>query len=160
MDVPPFARGSTFLAARAFGCYFFGMPKQAYPLPTATAAWSVRDADLADQLSTEPGDAFPPVFATSRMIALMEIAAARALHPLLEPGELSVGVKVDVHHTAPTPPGATVTATARFIEMAGKLYRFEIDVRDDAGEIGRGTHERAIVHVARLVDGASKRQRT
>ncbi len=44
-----------------------------------------------DAGSSRP-DRFPEVFATSRMIALMELAAARAMHPLLQPGHWSVGV--------------------------------------------------------------------
>ena len=43
-----------------------------------------------------PTDAFPEVFSTSRMIALMELAAARAMRPLLGEGQLSVGVSIMV----------------------------------------------------------------
>src|SRR5437879_10758961 len=126
------------------------MPRQIAPLEAATAVWTVRDGDLASVLADAPGDAYPPVFATSRMIALMEIAASRCLQPLLEEGELSVGVTVDVRHTAATPVGAEVTATARYLGPNGRLYRFEVVVEDPAGEVGRGFHERAIVGVRRL----------
>ena len=51
------------------------------------------------------------------MVALMELAAARVLVPLLEPGELSVGVSIDARHTAATPAGAKVTARAVFRGM-------------------------------------------
>jgi predicted thioesterase len=108
-------------------------------------------------LNLEPGDTFPAVFATSRMVALMEVAAARVLRPHLREGELSVGVTVDVVHTAATPPGATVTATARFVGKDGKLFLFEVSATDDAGEIGRGTHKRAVVAAERLVAGAARR---
>jgi predicted thioesterase len=91
------------------------------------------------------------------MVALMELAAARVLRPHLRAGELSVGVTVDVIHTAATPPGATVTATARFIGRDGKLFLFEVSAADDAGEIGRGTHKRAVVSNERLVAGAARR---
>ncbi|HEU4875173.1 MAG TPA: hypothetical protein VFT44_18860, partial [Pyrinomonadaceae bacterium] len=79
-----------------------------------TATLVVGPQDLASSISSQTGDEFPPVLATARMIALMEIAAARVLQPLLGPGELSVGVTIDVSHTAPTPLGAQVTATARY----------------------------------------------
>jgi fluoroacetyl-CoA thioesterase len=124
---------------------------------TATAAWTVGPADLASALPIEMGDAFPPVFATARMIGLMEIAAARVLQPLLGPGELSVGVTVDVSHTAPTPVGALVTATARYAGREGKLFLFEVSVSDPAGEVGRGWHKRAIVSNERLQSGAARR---
>jgi len=113
--------------------------------------------DLASALPLEPQDAFPKVFATSRMIALMEIAAARVLHPCLGDGELSVGVNIEVTHSAPTPEGASVSATARFVGKEGKLFVFEVTASDQGGEIGRGRHQRAIVNVDRLQSSASRR---
>ena len=124
---------------------------------TASARLKVAPSDLASALNFEPGDAFPPVFATSRMVALMEVAAARVLGPHLGAGELSVGVSLDVVHTAATPPGATVTATARFLGRDGKLFLFELSAADDAGEIGKGTHKRAVVTAERIVAGAARR---
>ena len=91
------------------------------------------------------------------MVALMEMAAARAMQPVLGPGELSVGVTVDITHTAPTPPGAVVTANARFTGREGKLFVFEISAEDQGGEIGRGSHKRAIVETERLQRAAAKR---
>jgi fluoroacetyl-CoA thioesterase len=124
---------------------------------TASARLIVASSDLANTLNLEPGDAFPPVFATSRMIGLMEVAAARVLRPHLREGETSVGVSVEIIHTAATPTGATVTAAARFVGREGKLFRFDVSAADDAGEIGRGTHKRAVVATERLIAGASRR---
>ena len=123
---------------------------------TASARLKVAPSDLASALNLEPGDSFPPVFATSRMVALMEVAAARVLGPHLAAGEVSVGVSIDVVHTAATPPGATVTATAKFVGRDGKLFLFELSAADDAGEIGKGTHKRAIVASERIVAGAAE----
>jgi fluoroacetyl-CoA thioesterase len=124
---------------------------------TASARLTVGASDLASVLNLEPGDVFPPVFATSRMVALMEVAAGRVLGPHLREGELSVGVTVDVVHTAATPPDATVTATAKFVGKDGKLFLFEVSATDDAGEIGRGTHKRAVIAAERLMAGAARR---
>jgi len=124
---------------------------------TATAELIVGPQDLASSLPIEMGDSFPPVLATARMVALMEIAAARVLQPLLGPGELSVGVTVDITHTAPTPLGAEVTATARYDRRDGKLFLFEVSATDPGGEVGRGWHKRAIVSSERLQQGAAKR---
>jgi predicted thioesterase len=110
----------------------------------------IADADLADKVALDAGDVFPAVYATSRMIALMEVAAARVLTPILAPGENSVGVTVDIEHTSPTPTGARVTAEARYLGREGKLYLFEVLARDDAGIIGKGRHRRAIVDAQRL----------
>jgi len=124
---------------------------------TATAQLIVGPQDLASSISVETGDQFPAVLATARMVALMEIAASRVLKPLLGPGELSVGVTVDITHTAPTPPGAQVTTTARYAGREGKLFLFEVSASDPGGEIGRGWHKRAIVTSERLQSGAAKR---
>jgi predicted thioesterase len=124
---------------------------------TATAKLTVGPPDLANVLNFEPGDSFPPVFATSRMVGLMEVAAARILGPHLREGEASVGVFVDIVHTAATPPRATVTATAKLVGRDGKLFVFEVSAADNAGEVGRGTHKRAIVSVERLLAGAARR---
>lgn len=125
---------------------------------TGTVTHVVGPGDLASALSEDPSHRFPDVFATSRMIAFMELAAARVLQPLLGPGELSVGVTVDVTHSAATPPGAEVRATGTFLRMEGKLYVFEVVAHDPGGEIGRGTHKRAIISTERLLAGAAKRR--
>lgn len=127
------------------------------PKRSGSASWLVSQSDLASELA-EPGESFPEVFATSRMIALMELAASRAIKDQLGPGELSVGVKVNVEHTAATPAGERVRAEARFVGKEGKLYAFEVVASDEAGEIGRGTHHRAVVQTSRLVAGAQKRR--
>ena len=69
-------------------------------------AYRVQEGDLAQILSIDPSDDFPAVFATSRMIALMELAAARLMRSELQSGDLSVGVGVEVKHTAVTLEGA------------------------------------------------------
>ena len=127
------------------------------PGASGRASIVVGEGDLASVLATEAGDSFPRVLATARMIALMELAASRALRPLLADGELSVGVNLDVAHTAATPPGATATATGTFLRMDGKLYVFEVVAEDPGGEVGRGLHRRAIVARERLEAGAAKR---
>ena len=101
---------------------------------TASAEIRVTDNDLASALRFQPGDEFPAVFATSRLVALMEVAAARVLRPYLEEGEASVGVSVDIVHTAATPPGGVVIATARFVRHEGKLFVFEVSASDEAAK--------------------------
>lgn len=134
-------------------------PPQPEPDASASAEFFVGPTDLASALSLEPGDSYPAVFSTSRMVALMEIAASRVLRPYLDADELSVGLTVDVTHTAATPRGIKVRATARYLGREGKLYVFEVLARDNGGEIGRGTHKRAIISTERLLAGAERRNR-
>jgi predicted thioesterase len=92
------------------------------------------------------------------MIALMELAAARLMKPLLQPGQLSVGVSVHIRHTAPTPVGGKVRAVATYLGPEGKLSRFKVEAFDEAGLIGDGEHTRAVVATERLLAGALKRR--
>ena len=120
--------------------------------------YTVTESDTAAALNAITGDQFPAVFATTRCIALLELASGHLLKELQKPGELSVGVTVDVKHTAATPVGSWVEAEATFTGRDGKLYVFEVVARDPAGEVMRGTHKRAIISESRLLDGASKRK--
>jgi predicted thioesterase len=134
-----------------------GEPAGPEPGATASADLVVSEKDLASAFTPGPHDAFPPVFATARMVALMEVAASRVLQPFLAPGEHSVGVLVEVDHTAATPEGAMVTATASYVGREGRLHVFDVAARDPGGEIGRGRHRRAVVSAERLLAGARRR---
>jgi len=120
-------------------------------------AFVASDHDMAKALSLSPEDDFPEVFATSRMIALMELAGARLMKTILEPNQLSVGVGVFIKHLAATPNNTRVSAVATFLEMEGRLYRFKVEAFDPAGKIGEGEHTRAIIDSERLLNGAMKR---
>ena len=122
------------------------------------AEFVVQHSDTATMLAIDPQDRFPEVFATSRMIALMELAAARAMQSMLQPGQLSVGVGLEVRHTAATPVGCRVRGRATFLRSEGKLMRFRVEAFDESGVIGEGEHTRAIVDTERLLSGAAKRR--
>jgi predicted thioesterase len=95
--------------------------------------------------------------ATTKCIALLELAAGHLLIPLCKPGELSVGVVVDVKHTAATQVGAWVEAEAQYKGLEGKLHAFDVVARDAGGEVMRGVHKRAIISEQRLLEGAARR---
>ncbi len=117
----------------------------------------VAPADTAARLGIEPGEVYPEVLATRTMIGEMERAAAKLLRPHLEPGQLSVGVRVEIEHLAPTPVGARVVTRARYLGRDGKLFLFEVEASDPGGAIGRGRHARGVVDEARLLAGAARR---
>ena len=127
------------------------------PGDVGEASFVASDNDMAKALSLSPEDDFPEVFATSRMIALMELAGARLMKKILEPNELSVGVGVFIKHLAATPNNTRVSAVATFLEMEGSLYKFKVEAFDTAGKIGEGEHTRAIIDSDRLLNGAMKR---
>jgi len=95
-------------------------------------------------------DTMPRVFATAYLVGFAECAAMAVLHPFLDDGESSVGVKVDFDHTAATPVGLTVTAQATVTAVEGRLLSFDVVLRDELDEIGRGTHRRAVIDRAKF----------
>ena len=91
------------------------------------------------------------VFATPMMVALMERAACEALSGAVGEGQTSVGTSIDVKHTAASPIGSNITATATVVSVRGRTIGFEVTARDEKGEIGRGKHTRVIVEVEQFI---------
>jgi len=98
------------------------------------------------------------VFATPMMVALMEKAACEALSDALEAGQASVGTQINVSHTAATPLGSVVTAAATVTGVSGRKVEFTVTARDDAGEIGNGTHVRFIVDETKFMAKVNEKQ--
>lgn len=82
------------------------------------------------------------VYATPFMIALMEEASAGLIEPYLDEGITSVGTMVNIQHLAATAVGAKVKATATLTSFDGRKFCFDVEAYDNAGLIGKGTHER------------------
>jgi fluoroacetyl-CoA thioesterase len=122
-----------------------------------TGKFKVLESDLASAISPDPNDSYAKVLATPRVIGFMEIVSARMLVPHLAPGQMSVGVRVDMMHTAATPVDEDVSVTATFLRKEGKLFVFDVVANDRGGEIGKARHERAIIEESRLMSGARKR---
>lgn len=93
----------------------------------------------------------PPVLATAIMIAFIEQTCVEGLRPFLQSAQRTVGTHVDVSHVAATPVGMTVTAEVELVGIEGKLLMFKVTCRDDAGVIGEGRHQRAIIDVDRFM---------
>lgn len=94
------------------------------------------------------------VLATPIMIGLMEDAARRLVDPLLEPGQMSVGVNLNVTHLAATPVGMQVTARAELTAVDGRWLTFKVEAFDEKEKVGEGTHTRAIINLARFMTKA------
>ena len=122
-----------------------------------TVTITVLPEHTAKAISISEGDNFPEVYATTSMIGLMELTAARLMKPLLKPHQLSVGVGVNIKHLAATPVGFEVTAKATFMGRKGPLYQFTVEANDRGGIVGKGEHTRAIIDTDRLIEGAQKR---
>lgn len=113
---------------------------------TGTAAVEV----TPDKLAPAVGSGSVDVFATPMLVAVMEAAACAAIDPHLAKTHTSLGLKINVLHSAPTPAGLTVTATAELVEVSGRKLSFKITAHDGHGDIGSGTHTRVVVDRARF----------
>lgn len=117
---------------------------------TGSAETLVERADTAQEV----GSGSLLVYATPCMVALMEGAACNALKGKLAEGETSVGTRMDVQHLAATPVGMEVRAESRLTAVDGRRLTFEITAFDEAGEIGKATHERVAVKTERFLEKA------
>jgi len=88
----------------------------------------------------------PRVFATGFMVGLFELACIRAVNPYIDwPREQTVGIGINVTHTAPTPPGMTVTVKGTLEKVDGRKLSFTLEADDGADTISKGSHDRFIV---------------
>src|SRR6266705_534826 len=69
---------------------------------------------------THLGPDVPSMYSTPAMVQLIEGACVRLMGRYVEPGEQSVGYRVDVKHLAPTTIGKKVTAKVRLREVNGR----------------------------------------
>jgi fluoroacetyl-CoA thioesterase len=90
------------------------------------------------------------VLATSVMINIIEGAALAAVEHLLPAGHQSLGIRLDISHTAATPIGLRVVATAEVTRVEGRTITFHVMARDELEPIGGGTHQRVVVSVSRF----------
>jgi fluoroacetyl-CoA thioesterase len=110
----------------------------------------VRLIVAAEHTAERVGSGKIAVLATPVLINLIEAAALAACEHLLPPGHQTLGTRLDVSHTAATPIGGLVTATARVMAVNGREIAFEVEARDDIEVIGSGTHTRVVVNVDRF----------
>lgn len=95
------------------------------------------------------------VFATPAMINMIEFTSSKAVAGELDTGQTTVGTELHVSHVAPTPIGMEVRCTSKLVKVDGRALSFEVEVVDDTGVVGRGTHDRFIVDQAKFESKAN-----
>ncbi len=98
-----------------------------------------------------------PVFGTPFMCALMEEAAWKSIAPYLEPGQSTVGTRLNVSHDSATPVGMRVWAESEVAAVDGKRLSLTVSAFDERGPIGQGTHERFIVTDERFLSKTARK---
>jgi predicted thioesterase len=90
------------------------------------------------------------VLSTPHMIGFMERTCRDTVLPLLDAGFDTVGTHVNVAHLAAAPMGMTVTFRAEVTGVNERRVEFRVEAWDEKEKIGEGTHERAIINVAKF----------
>ena len=97
----------------------------------------------------------PAVLSTPQLIGFLERTARMLLVPILDEGESSVGVQVDIEHLAATLPGAVVTCSARVVLVDRKLVTFKVEAREGDKPVATGLHRRRVINVERFAQRIS-----
>lgn len=92
------------------------------------------------------------VYATPALINDIEYICRDGILDHLEPGEDSVGTRVELDHLAPTLPGMAVEITVMVAEVTGRLITFDVTAHDTLDPIGRGRHVRCVLVIRRAQD--------
>jgi fluoroacetyl-CoA thioesterase len=100
------------------------------------------------------------VYATPMLLRDIEMACRELLLKHLDPGEDSVGTRVEVDHLAATLLGMRVDLTVNITEVKGRAVSFDVAGRDSVEPICRCKHQRFVVDIktteARLAAKAQK----
>lgn len=99
-----------------------------------------------DETAIKMGSGDLEVYATPAMIALMENAAKDLIINELPKDFTTVGIEMNVQHLKSSPIGAHITCKATLVRIDKKKLFFEVEAKDNNGQIGKGTHIRYIVN--------------
>ena len=98
------------------------------------------------------------VFATPALVALDEKTCWMSVADALGEGNGSVGTKLELEHTAPTPVGMTVTCESELVAVEGRKLTFKVALHDEKGPVGGGTHERFVINNAKFAAKAEAKK--
>lgn len=86
----------------------------------------------------EQGDPRVSVLSTPYVVWLMERAVTDAIRDHDNPYVVSLGIRVELEHLAPTPKGHQVTAKAVLTDVDGPRLTFEIEIKDEMEVVAKG----------------------
>jgi len=111
-------------------------------------------SDLDTAVAVGSGDV--EVLSTPRVLAWAEAACVEALRGELEPGETTVGMRMNLDHVQPTAVGAVIQIRAEIERVEGRRLTFAIEATDARGTIAAGRIVRVLVDRDRFVDRATE----
>jgi len=99
------------------------------------------------------------VLSTPHMIGYMERTCRDTVLPLLDSGYDTVGTHVNVFHLAAAPIGMTVTFSCEVTGVVERRVQFRVEAWDEKEKIGEGTHERAIINIAKFATRLAEKKK-
>ena len=103
--------------------------------------WTVTENLTAYEIGPEGAG----IFSTPHMINLMEIACMELAKHYIQDNQYTVGAEVHCRHLKPTPVGMKATAHAKLRSVEGRKFWFDVEVFDEEGKCGEGSHLRAAI---------------
>lgn len=97
------------------------------------------------------------VYATPDLVRDIEMTTRDLLLQHVEPGEDSVGTRVEIDHLAPTLAGMWVELTVTVAVVEGRAVTVDVTGRDAAGDICKGRHGRFVVDVEKTKQRLKKK---
>ena len=122
--------------------------------------YTVPDSKTVPNLYPEAAEfqKMPQVLATGFLVGLIEWTCIQAINPHIDwPEEQSVGIGINLSHTAATPPGLTVTVKLHLVEVVGKRLVFEFEASDGIDSICKGSHERFVINSEKFNENLKKK---
>ncbi|MEZ5247535.1 MAG: hotdog domain-containing protein [Acidimicrobiales bacterium] len=112
----------------------------------------VSDDDTAMAMGSGDVD----VLSTPRVLAWAEAACVQAVAGHLEPGQTTVGMRMQIDHVQPSPVGADVTISAVLDRVEGRRLTFAVEAGDVRGIIASGRVVRVLVDRDRFLERATE----
>jgi len=109
---------------------------------TVTRSWTVDRERTIDFMGEKAR-----VYATPMLVRDIEVTARELLLAHLDPGEDSVGTRVEIDHLAATLMGMKVDITVTVAAVAGRAVTLDVAAHDGIDDVCRGRHHRFVVDV-------------
>jgi len=105
-----------------------------------------------NESAAKVGSGLVDVYATPSLVALCEKICSDLVKNWLEPGQVTVGMEINLKHTAASKIGAEVKCTAQLIKVDGRKLHFRLAGFEGEKMICLGNHTRCIVDKQRFLD--------
>ena len=92
------------------------------------------------------------VYATPELVRDIELTCRDLLLEHLDPGEDSVGTRIELDHTAPTMIGMWTEITVNVTAIDRRAVTFDVTVADEVEQTAKGKHHRFIADIAKTAD--------